>query len=136
MTCNVDSEELAQKIQELDTARDLVARWKASYGELEVQCKGWQEEAQRQNELWVNRGETIFKLEEQNKSLYENYSGLVEFYRQLMVEVPWRLQSAIEDLEEDQVPPAVEYFIYLCKDMVERFQKEIREFKPRRGQHF
>lgn len=133
---NVDSEELAQKIQELDTARDLVTRWEALYGELEVQCEGWQEEARRQNELWVNRGETIFTLEEQNKSLYDNYSGLVEFCRQLMVEVPWRLQSAVEDLEEDRVPPTVEYIIYLCKDMVERFQKEIREFKPRRGQHF
>jgi hypothetical protein len=53
-----------------------------------------------------------------------------------MVEVPWRLQSAVEDLEEDRVPPAVEYFIYLCKGMVERFKKEIREFKPRRGQRF
>ena len=133
---DLDSEELARKIQDLDTARDLVARWEASYGELEVQCEGWQEEARRQNELWVNRGETIFTLEEQNKSLYDNYSGLVEFCRQLMVEVPWRLQSALEDLEEDQVPPAVEYFIYLCRDMVDRFQKEIREFKPRRGQHF
>src|ERR1044072_4151902 len=88
---NLDSEELAQKIQELDTARDLVVRWEASYGELEVQCEGWQEDARRQNELWVNRGETIFTLEEQNKSLYDNYSGLVEFCRQLMVEVPWRL---------------------------------------------
>ena len=133
---DLDSEELARKIQDLDTARDLVARWEASYGELEVQCEGWQEEARRQNELWVDRGETIFTLEEQNKSLYDNYSGLVEFCRQLMVEVPWRLQSALEDLEEDQVPPAVEYFIYLCRDMVDRFQKEIREFKPRRGQHF
>ena len=44
---NLDSEELAQKIQELDTARDLVAQWEASYGELEVQCEGWQEEARR-----------------------------------------------------------------------------------------
>ena len=85
---NVDSEELAQKIQELDTARDLVAQWEASYGELEVQCEGWQEEARRQNELWVNQGETIFNLEEQNKNLYDNFSGLVEFCRQLMVELP------------------------------------------------
>src|ERR1051325_2988491 len=62
---------LTTQIQDLDTARDLVSRWEASYGELEVQCKGWQEEARRQNELWVNRGETIFNLEEQNKSLYD-----------------------------------------------------------------
>src|ERR1051325_5703039 len=74
---NMDSEELAQKIQELDTARDLVARWEASSVEWELTFEGWKEEARRQNELWVNRGETIFTLEEQNKSLYDNYSGLV-----------------------------------------------------------
>ena len=36
MACNVDSEELAQKIQELDTARHLVSQWETTYGELEV----------------------------------------------------------------------------------------------------
>ena len=113
-----------------------MARREALYGELEAQCEGWKEEASHQNELWVDRGETIFILEEQNQNLYNNYSGLVEFCRQLMVEVPWRLQSAVEDLEESRVPPAVEYFIGLCRDMVERFQHEIRNFRPRRGQHF
>lgn len=82
------------------------------------------------------KDEVISIQEDHNELYYRKYADLVDVCNRLVIDVPWRLRSALEDLESSRVPPAVEDFLFLCKGVVEHFQAATRDLKPRRGQHF
>ena len=128
--------ELAEKVQELNITRDERDSNRDAYEGLREQCQGWIDEIHKLNRLLDEKDEIVSFLEEQNEHFYWKYSGMVDMCNHLIVDVPWRLRSALEDLEGNKIPPAVSDFLFLCQDAVNRFKAETRDLKPRRGQHF
>lgn len=113
-----------------------LANSKENYDNLFEKCHAWIKDIERLNQLVRERDEIISIQEDQNKLYYGRYANLVNICNRLVVDIPWRLRSAIEDLENNQVPPAVRDFLLLCKDVVEHFQAVTRDLNPRRGRHF
>ena len=132
----LEAVELAEKVQELNITREERDGNKDAYEGLREQCQGWIDEIHNLNHLLDEKDEIMSFLEEQNAHFYGKYSGMVDMCNRLIVDVPWRLRSALEDLEGNQIPPAVSEFLFLCQDVVNRFKAETRDLKPRRGQHF
>lgn len=57
------------------------------------------------------------------------YDGLVRFCNELVKEVPWRLDDALEDIDESNTPPSILRFVYICERMMTRFKVELKELK-------
>jgi hypothetical protein len=58
--------------------------------------------------------------------------GLVGFCNWAAKEFPWRLRDAVEELKEDNTPPAIISFILLCKGLLKRFNEELEELQARK----
>lgn len=109
---------------------------KEDFDNLFKKCHEWIKDIERLNQLLKEKDEIISIQENQNNLYYGRYANLVDVCNRLVVDVPWRLRSAIENLETNPVPLAVRDFLFLCRDVVERFQAATRDLKPRRGRHF
>ena len=132
----LDLAELVEKTQELNITREERDINRDVYEGLREKCQGWIDEIHNLNRVLDEKDETVSFLEEQNEYFYRRYRDMVDMCNRLVVDVPWRLRSALEDLEDNQVPPAVSDFLFLCQDMVNRFKVETKDLKPRRGKYF
>ena len=125
-----------KRTQDLKVAREERDNNRDAYGGLREQCQWWIDEIHNLNRVLDEKDETVSFLEEQNEYFYRRYRDMVDMCNRLVVDVPWRLRSALEDLEDNQVPPAVSEFLFLCQDVVNRFKAETKDLKPRRGKDF
>lgn len=57
------------------------------------------------------------------------YDCLVRFCNELTKEVPWNLEDALKDADENTTPHSILQFIYLCDCMIKRFKVELKELK-------
>lgn len=136
ISLEVELDKLATMAEELTTTKSERDNSRDAYSGLFKRCHSWVEEIERLNKMMKEKDEVISIQEDHNERYYRRYADLVDACNCLVIDVPWRLQSALEDVESSGVPPAVEHFLVLCKGVVERFQTAVKNLKPRRGQHF
>lgn len=67
------------------------------------------------------------------------YDCLVRFYNELRfkveLEVPWKLEDDLEDVDECATPYSILRFIYLYELMMKRFKVELKELKEQKVKH-
>lgn len=61
------------------------------------------------------------------------YDGWVRFCNKLTMELPWRLEDALEDEDEINTPHSILWFVFLYEWMMKRFKSELKELKERKA---
>lgn len=57
---------------------------------------------------------------------------LVRFCNNLTKEVPWRMEDALEDADENITRYSILRFVYLCERMMKRFKAQLKEHNEKR----
>ncbi|KAI5402269.1 hypothetical protein KIW84_050040 [Lathyrus oleraceus] len=89
----------------------------------------WEEKCR---EVRDARESTISFLQGDRDTFRAKLDGLVGFCNWAAKEFPWRLRDAIEELKEDNTPPAIINFVLLCKGLLKRFNEELEELQARK----
>lgn len=74
---------------------------------------------------------TINLLQPTVVTYWTKLAKLLEFCNGVARDLPWRLENALEDMDENTTHPSVCNIIFLCDRMMQRFKDDLKELKER-----
>lgn len=105
-----------EKCDEMKTNKELTGYWKEQYESLKSQSMGWLNEREDLNGVLDTYEHTINLLQPTVVTYRTKLTNLIEFYNSVAMDQPWRLDNALEDMDENNTHPSVCHLILLVRE--------------------
>lgn len=120
-----------EKCDEVNTHKELASYWKEQYESLKSQSMDWLNHRKHLNEILDEYECTINLLQPSLDAYRTKLANLIEFCNVVAIDLPWKLENALEDMDENNTHPSARDLVLLCERMMRRFKEELKAHKER-----
>lgn len=92
---------------------------------------GWINDRKHLNWVLDTYERTINLLQPTVATYPTKLANLIEFYNSMAIYLPWRLDNALEDMDENNNHPLVCHIVLLYEIMMRRFKDEMKDLKEK-----
>lgn len=91
---------------------------------------GWLNHMNHLNEI-LDEYECTINLLHPSVVAYHKLANLIDFYNDVAIDLPWKLENSLEDMDEKNTHPSTHDLVLLCERMMRRFKEELKAHKER-----